>query len=56
MPPVECLSYFQVVIDSSFEFLLFFFKLLVFVCCLSRLCLVSVEVLFKLSLQVSLFY
>ena len=32
MPPVECLSYFQVVIDSSFKFLLFFFKVLVFVC------------------------
>ena len=31
------------------SFCYFFFKLLVFVCCLSRLCLVSVEVLFKLS-------
>ena len=30
MPPVECLSYFQVVIDSSFKFLLFFFQVIGF--------------------------
>ena len=30
MPPVECLSYFQVVIDSSFKFLLLFFQVIGF--------------------------
>ena len=47
---------FKLLLIQVSSFCYFFFKLLVFVCCLSRLCLVSVEVLFKLSRQVSLFY